>query len=76
VAPRKAHLERQDLEEVRREQDISVKTLGLLIVALGALVIHLLTSLWQPGENSARRGFLRAIQLSAPPLSCFWMKSR
>jgi len=41
---------RRDLEEVRREQDISAKTLGLLLVALVALVIHLLTSLWAPGN--------------------------
>jgi hypothetical protein len=41
---------RQDLEEVRREQEISSKTLGLLLVALVALVIHLLTSLWSPGS--------------------------
>jgi hypothetical protein len=40
---------RRDLEEVRREQEISGKTLGLLLVALVALVIHLLTSLWAPG---------------------------
>jgi len=45
---------RRDLEEVRREQEISGKTLGLLLVALVALVIHLLTSLWSPGET--RRG--------------------
>jgi hypothetical protein len=45
---------RRDLEEVRREQEISGKTLGLLLVALIALVIHLLTSLWAPGET--RRG--------------------
>jgi hypothetical protein len=45
---------RRDFEEVRREQDISAKTLGLLLVALVALVIHLLTSLWLPGD--IRRG--------------------
>jgi len=41
---------RRDLEEVRREQEISGKTLGLLLVALIALVLHLLTSLWAPGS--------------------------
>ena len=43
---------RRDLEEVRREQAISSKTLGLLLVALVALVLHLLTTLWPPGESS------------------------
>jgi hypothetical protein len=45
---------RRDLEEIRREQEISGKTLGLLLVALVPLVIHLLASLWPPGET--RRG--------------------
>lgn len=45
---------RRDLEEIRREQEISGKTLGLLLVALVPLVIHLLASLWPPGEP--RRG--------------------
>lgn len=42
---------RRDLEEIRREQEIAGKTLGLLLVALVPLVIHLLASLWPPGET-------------------------
>jgi hypothetical protein len=46
---------RRDLEEIRREQDVSGKVLGLLLVALVPLVIHLLASLWPgPGEISGR----------------------
>jgi hypothetical protein len=45
---------RRDLEEVRREQDISGKTLGLLLVALVPLVIHLLTSLWPPEDITGK----------------------
>ena len=45
---------RRNLEEIRREQEISGKTLGPLLVALVPLVIHLLASLWPPGEP--RRG--------------------
>jgi small-conductance mechanosensitive channel len=45
---------RRDLEEVRaevrRDQDVSGKALSLLLIALVPLVIHLLTSLWPPGD--------------------------
>jgi small-conductance mechanosensitive channel len=45
---------RRDLEEVRaedrRERDVSGKTLGLLLVALVPLVVHLLATLWPPGD--------------------------
>ena len=51
---------RQDLEalraEVRQERDASGKTLILLLVALVPLVVHLLTSLWPPGDKKPDEG--------------------
>lgn len=51
---------RRDLEalraEVRREQDVSGKTLSLLLVALVPLVVHLLASLWPPGDGKRNTG--------------------
>src|SRR5215216_179959 len=46
---------RRDLEEiraeVRRERDVSGKVRSLLLVALIPLVVHLLASLWPPGDR-------------------------
>lgn len=47
---------RQDLEELRaelrREQAVSRKVLSLLLAALIPLVLHLLATLWPPGQGA------------------------
>jgi hypothetical protein len=51
---------RRDLEElragVRREQDLSSKALGLLLVALIPLILHFLASLWTRWDGKGGEG--------------------
>lgn len=51
---------RRDLEELRaglrREQDVSSKALGLLLIALIPLILHLLASLWTPRDRKGGEG--------------------
>jgi hypothetical protein len=51
---------RRDLEEiraeVRRERDASSKVRALLLAALIPLVVHLLASLWPPGDRKRDAG--------------------